>query len=180
MTTTIRPADPSEAAALHELAAVTFPLACPPGTREDDMAAFVAEHLSAARLAEHLADPARRILVADEDGRLVGYTMLVFAEPADAEVAAAVSTRPTVELSKCYVLPDAQGGGVAGTLIAASVEAAAESGAGSVWLGVNQHNARANRFYEKSGFAVVGTKHFRVGDQIHDDFTRERTIDAAR
>ncbi|MDQ4137674.1 MAG: GNAT family N-acetyltransferase, partial [Actinomycetota bacterium] len=38
----------------------------------------------------------------------------------------------------------------------------------------NQHNARANRFYEKSGFRTVGTKRFRVGAELHHDFVRER------
>ncbi|MEP6478552.1 MAG: GNAT family N-acetyltransferase, partial [Rhodoglobus sp.] len=41
-----------------------------------------------------------------------------------------------------------------------------------VWLGVNQFNARANRFYEKSGFAIVGTKKFLVGEKYEDDFVR--------
>jgi ribosomal protein S18 acetylase RimI-like enzyme len=41
---------------------------------------------------------------------------------------------------------------------------------------VNQENARANRFYEKSGFTLVGTKHFLVGDRLEDDFVRERPL----
>ncbi|MBI5159952.1 MAG: GNAT family N-acetyltransferase [Micrococcales bacterium] len=178
MTPVIRSGRPDEADAVHELAAATFPLACPPGTTEADIAAFVAEHLSAERVAGYLADPQRRILVAERDGLLLGYTMLVLADPADPEVAAAVTTRPTAELSKCYLRPDAHGGGLAAALVEATVEEAARAGAVSVWLGVNQRNARANRFYEKSGFAVVGTKHFRVGAHLHDDFTRERMLRA--
>lgn len=178
MSPRIRVAEPSDAAALHELAAATFPLACPPGTIEADTAAFIAEHLSVERFAAYLVDATRRILVAEETGAgpLIGYTMLVLAEPSDPEVAAVVLTRPTAELSKCYLRPDAQGGGVAAALVEATVAEAAGAGAASVWLGVNQRNARANRFYEKSGFAVVGTKHFRVGAELHDDFVRERVL----
>ena len=43
----------------------------------------------------------------------------------------------------------------------ATLEAAADTGATSCWLGVNQRNVRAARFYTKHGFAVVGTKRFR-------------------
>ena len=73
-------------------------------------------------------------------------------------VAAAVRHRPTAELSKLYVHPDQHGGGVASALVERALHAAVDEGAVSVWLGVNIHNARANRFYEKSGFAIVGTK----------------------
>jgi len=59
----------------------------------------------------------------------------------------------------------------------ATLESAATRGVAGVWLGVNQENGRANRFYEKHGFAVVGTKRFLVGDEWHDDFTRERAFE---
>jgi ribosomal protein S18 acetylase RimI-like enzyme len=55
----------------------------------------------------------------------------------------------------------------------ASLESARDRGAQGIWLGVNQQNARANRFYEKSGFEKVGTKRFLVGGKLEDDFVRE-------
>ena len=97
-------------------------------------------------------------------------------DPADPDVAAAVTARPTVELSKVYVMPEQHGAGVAAALMDASVAAARETGAVSVWLGVNTQNARANRFYDKSGFRIVGAKKFRLGDVDEDDFVRERTL----
>ena len=39
---------------------------------------------------------------------------------------------------------------------------------------MNDENARANRFYEKSGFAIVGTKTFQLGANLESDFVRER------
>ena len=41
---------------------------------------------------------------------------------------------------------------------------------------LNQQNERAQRFYAKNGFAVVGTKHMVVGTQTHDDFVMCRTV----
>ena len=175
-TVVIRPARATEAEALHELAALTFPLACPPSTTEAAKAAFIEQHLSRAAFEQYLADPLRRVLVAERDDALVGYAMLVHGEPADPDVAAAVQGRPTAELSKLYVHPDLHGGGVASALVEHVLAAAAARGAVSVWLGVNIHNARANRFYEKAGFAVVGSKGFRVGEVIEDDFVRERAL----
>lgn len=172
----VRKAERADAVALAELAAITFPLACPPHTTEAAMAAFIAAHLSPASFAAYLADPARTLFLAEEDGRLVGYTMLVTGEPADADVAASIGIRPTAELSKCYVHPDAHGAGIAAALMDASLDHARTAGAAGVWLGVNQLNARAQRFYGKHGFDRVGVKRFLVGDRYEDDYVYERAL----
>jgi len=178
MTATTRIAGPDDAALLNSLAAATFALACPPGTTAETVAAFVAEHLSREKFAGYLADPARDLVIVEVDGAAVGYSMLVAGDPLDAaptdpDVAAVITLRPTVELSKVYLLAEAHGTGASAALMRRSIELAAGRGAASVWLGVNQLNARANRFYEKNGFANVGVKHFLVGGKLEDDFVRE-------
>jgi ribosomal protein S18 acetylase RimI-like enzyme len=162
-----------DAALLHDLAAATFALACPPGTRPEAIAAFISTNLSMGSFANYLADSSRDLFVAMVDGQPAGYTMLVTAEPHDSDVAAAITARPTAELSKVYVLESHHGAGVAASLVRTTVEAARERGAAGVWLGVNQENAKANRFYEKQGFGQVGTKKFLVGERWEDDFVRE-------
>lgn len=173
----MRPATPDDLPALAALAALTFPLACPPHVTAEAKAAFIAANLTAKHFARYLDDTARDVLVGvDEAGVLTGYALLVEGEPADADVAAAITLRPTVELSKCYVHPDHHGAGVAAALMAASLDAAAAREAAGVWLGVNQQNTRAQRFYGKSGFERVGVKRFLVGDRYEDDYVFERAI----
>lgn len=178
MPVTVRRAAPADAPALAEIAALTFPLACPPDTTDEAKAAFIAAHLTAPHFARYLADPARELLLAvdDDSGAPVGYTMLVAAEPTDADVLAAITVRPSVELSKVYVRPDHHGAGLARRLVDDSLELARARGAAAVWLGVNQQNARANRFYAKCGFVQVGRKRFLVGDRWEDDFVRELVL----
>jgi ribosomal protein S18 acetylase RimI-like enzyme len=137
---------------------------------------FIAEHLTAERFGEYVVDPGRAVLLAEDAGRAVGYAMLVHGEPYDADARAVVRHRPTTELSKIYVLPTAHGRGVASELLAAAVEVAREIGAAGMWLGTNQANVRAQRFYEKSGFERVGTKRFHVGDRWEDDFVYELAL----
>ena len=174
----IRVAGAADAAALAELAAETFPLACPPSTTAEAIAAFIAANFTVDRMAGYLGDAHRTLLVAEEPGgRFVGYSMLIGGEPGDADAAAAVSARPAVELSKFYTRALTHGTGVvAGPLMAATLEAAATTGAASAWLGVNEENARAIRFYEKHGFAKVGRKRFRLGDREEDDWVLERPL----
>jgi ribosomal protein S18 acetylase RimI-like enzyme len=176
MATTIRRAEARDAAALAAVAAITFPLACPPSTTEEAKAHFIANSLSERSFAGYLAEPDHILMIAEVDGVPAGYTMLVTGDPHDPDVAAAITTRPTIELSKVYVMPEQHGTGVAAALMDASMDAAREAGAVSMWLGVNNENVRANRFYEKSGFAIVGHKKFRLGHVDEDDYVRERAL----
>jgi ribosomal protein S18 acetylase RimI-like enzyme len=56
----------------------------------------------------------------------------------------------------------------------AALGAAADWDAGCVWLGVNQKNARAQRFYEKFGFTVHGARTFQVGAHTENDYVMVR------
>jgi diamine N-acetyltransferase len=176
MTATIRRAEPADAAALATIAAATFELACPPETTRASIDAFVVANLSVTNFDGYLADPDRALFLAEAQGIAVGYSMLVLAEAKDADVAAAITLHPSVELSKLYVAADHHGAGVASGLVEAVVAAARERNAAGLWLGVNQQNARANRFYEKSGFGLVGERKFLVGDTYESDFVRERAL----
>jgi ribosomal protein S18 acetylase RimI-like enzyme len=58
----------------------------------------------------------------------------------------------------------------------AAVALAEARGSLSIWLGVNQENARANRFYGKHGFEIAGPKRFLVGDRYEEDWVRVRQL----
>jgi diamine N-acetyltransferase len=176
VTIEIRRATADDADALHEVAAATFPLACPPDATPENIQAFIDEHLTRERFAGYLAEHERVLLLGLVDGVPSGYTMLVFAEPTDPDVAEAITTRPTVELSKLYTLAGSHGSGLGAALVEASVTEARTRGAAAMWLGVNGLNGRANRFYEKQGFVRVGEKRFLVGDRWEDDLVRERVL----
>jgi ribosomal protein S18 acetylase RimI-like enzyme len=166
----------ADLAELTDVAARTFPLACPPSVTPENIVAFIDENLSQARFRDYLADPDRAVLAARDGGRIVGYIMLIRGVPDDDDVQQAVTLRPAVELSKMYVLPDSHGAGVSAALMAAALQHATELDAKCVWLGVNQHNQRAQRFYAKHGFSINGTKTFRLGVGIENDYVMVRPL----
>jgi ribosomal protein S18 acetylase RimI-like enzyme len=166
----------ADTGALAALAAATFPLACPPTAPPVEIAAFIAAQLSPERFADYLADPERTVLVARAAGRLVGYAMLIDGIVADPDVARAVPAHPAVELSKLYVAADGHGSGVATVLMTAALQRAAHAGARCVWLGVNQKNLRAQRFYGKHGFTTTGTKTFALGAHTEHDYVMVRPL----
>lgn len=157
-----------DAGELAAVAAQTFPLACPPSTPPEDIASFIDANLSAERFAEYLADPNRAVITAARGGRIIGYAMLI----RDATDGAA-------ELSKIYVLAEHHGGEVSGALMELALATAEGWGARRVWLGVNQANQRAQRFYAKSGFTINGTRTFRVGSRTENDYLMVRELGSA-
>ncbi len=159
------------------LAALTFPLACPPGSTPADQREFIETALSSSMFRRYLADPARTVLVAHDGGaQLVGYAMVVGGVPADPDVSQALTLFPTAELSKLYVHPARHRSGVASALMRAALDDARARSASGVWLGVNQLNTRAQAFYTAAGFRRVGVKHFQVGGRLEDDFVYERML----
>lgn len=175
---TVRIAVPADVEALAEVAAVTFPLACPPHTSQQTIERHIAGALSPRVFAAHLVDPRRVLLVADGvlGEPFDGYAMVVLQEPDDPDVAAAIRIHPASELSKCYVRESAHGGGVAQSLMAAALSAARDTGAVGMWVATHRDNSRALRFYGKSGFERVGTKLFDLGGTIEHDVVLERSL----
>jgi ribosomal protein S18 acetylase RimI-like enzyme len=161
---------------LADVAARTFPLACPPSATRENIVAFIDENLSQTRFRDYLADPDRAVLAAREDGRIVGYLMLIRGVPADDDVQRAVTLRPAVELSKMYVLPGSHGAGVSAALMTAAVRQGTNLDAKCIWLGVNQQNQRAQRFYTKHGFTINGSKTFRLGAGVENDYVMVRPL----
>ncbi|OBG72828.1 MULTISPECIES: GNAT family N-acetyltransferase [unclassified Mycobacterium] len=158
-------ADHADTHQLAELAAQTFSLACPPSITPEDIASFVATHLSAERFAHYLADPDRAVITATRHDRMLGYAMMVRG-----------AADGTAELSKIYVLSEQHGRGVATALLERAFDVARRWGVTAVWLGVNRENERAQRFYTKSGFTVTGTRTFRVGGRLENDFVMTRRL----
>jgi len=169
--------------ALAAVAAATFPMACPPSASPVDIASFISANLSAECFDEYLGDPARIVLGAADTGRLIGYAMLIRGGvdgpdvPGSTPHRRAAEVSQMVELSKMYVLPAYHRTGAAAALIRSGIGWARDIGAATVWLGVNQNNQRAQRFYRKHGFEVCGTRTFRLGAALENDFVMARRLD---
>lgn len=176
MSRRVRPGVPGDGPLLQHLAELTFHDACPPGVDRATSSAHVAKELSATRFERWLGDSSSHVLIAEEGGTAVGYVVLLADRPLTAtgplhfpELAEQGSLW---FLSKFYLRSDVRGSGAAQELMTATVDAARLGGASGVWLTVNQLNPRANAFYERSGFQVVGTTTFPMGGQLHDDNVR--------
>jgi ribosomal protein S18 acetylase RimI-like enzyme len=170
-------AQPGDIPALVDLVAATFPLACPPGTDPADIADHISKQLNQEQISLWQSQPSFDLLVARGDDRLAGYILLDH-QPLEETPAVAhwLTIAPRSELSKCYVDPAFHGQSVAQALMSAAGAVARHRGSLALWLGVNQLNARAIRFYRRCGFSIVGPRVFTVGCQSHHDFIMEWSL----
>ncbi len=169
----VRLAGRGDAVMLHLLAAATFPLACAPGTPADDIAAHITANLSVEKFRARLESDRRTLFIGEISGTPAGYAMVSEHRELPDDVRALLTTSPTVELSKFYLLAGRHGSGLADKLMHAALDAARDRGAASVWLGADPGNSRANSFYDKYHFERRGIKKFQVGTRLEDDVIRE-------
>ncbi|MBB6505829.1 GNAT superfamily N-acetyltransferase [Sphingomonas endophytica] len=167
----LRRAGPADAAALSLVAGATFLEAFAGILDGTDIVAHVARNSSAAAFGAYLFDDAIATLAeADAGAAPIGYTLLtrpdlpVAMEPGD------------IELKRIYALFPTHGSGLGPALMARAIDDARARGHHRLLLGVYGRNRRAQRFYEKQGFTVAGTRRFRVGATWHDDLIYARAI----
>lgn len=165
----IRRAHLSDCARLVEVAAATFPLACPPGTPRSDIDAFIADQLGTPSFTDYLTRDDAHIVVCAAGIRVVGYSLVLTKHAGAPDPSFGVQGHQTGYVSKFYLSPSLHGTGTAKRLMAATVSNARGHGADSLWLAVNQHNVRAHQFYLRCGFTPVGTKTMQVGHGLHCD-----------
>ena len=132
----------------------------------DDMQGFLDQYYSETQLGKELLDEEMFFFFAESDGVPVGY--LQFKE--DYKNFPEIKKWKALELKRIYVLSEFQGKGIAQKLMDFFLAFAAEKKYEAVWLGVWEHNVRAQKFYEKYGFVDSGYTHdFPIGNTPQTD-----------
>ncbi len=172
----VRRAHSGDMEMVAQVAADTFVLACPPSTPQADIHSHIAEKLSVANFERDLATTGVAIYVAFDGADAIGYGMLWGDQAPPVDIAG----RRPVELKRIYVRQNHHGEGVADLIMDACIRHARTHGYDAVWLGTNQANNRALKFYERMGFSEVGTREFHVNDSVECDFVMARILDEPR
>ena len=132
----------------------------------DDLAAFLAQSHADPVVAEQVADPQMRIVLAERDGAQAGYCKL-WLDCAWPEHARGVKA---IELVQFYTAPGATGGGIGAALMDWALAEARDFGADEIQLSVWSGNDGAQRFYRRYGFEKIADIDFWVGQQRDDEF----------
>ncbi len=167
----IRRGKTQDAELLAELGARTFSDTFAADNTPEDMTAYLASAFSATQLASELADPQSTFQIADAEGVAVGYAML-----RSGNVLGAITNDNPIELVRLYVSRESLGSGVGAALMQSCISEARTKGYRTLWLGVWEHNHRAQAFYRKWGFHEVGTHVFQLGEDAQTDILMERSV----
>lgn len=166
----VRRAAVADAVALADLAAETFPLACPPGFDREAINTHIRLRLSADAFRINLADVGLEYSVAVlPDGRVAGY-LLVASGPGP------VGDRRLLEVRQIYVHPDLHGSGLADELLELAAQRAGELGLEGLWLGTSKVNQRAIGFYRRHGFEARAERVFLVHEVPNEDWVMVRVL----
>lgn len=169
----IREATIDDAKALTDLAYTTFwdAFAHHPKNAPDDLNHYMRQAFSLEQISAELEDDKSIFLIAEIDGEPAGYAKIIIGSIEDGITA----TRP-IELNRLYSHQQFLGKGIGQALMDACFERAKADGHDVMWLGVWEFNPRAQRFYEKNGFRVVGSHVFQLGEDPQTDLLMQKEL----
>jgi len=169
----IRQATIDDAKVLTELAYTTFwdAFAHHPKNAPDDLNHYMRQAFNVEQIADELADDKNIFLIAEIGDEAAGYSKIII----DNIEPGVTADRP-VELSRLYSHQKHLGQGVGQSLMDACFERARVENRDVMWLGVWEYNPRAQRFYEKNGFRVVGSHVFLLGKDAQTDLLMQREL----
>lgn len=167
----IRHATAEDAARLTELAARTFYDAFADMNKPENMQAYMREAFTVPQLTAELNDPRASFLLAEVDDAPAGYAKL-----SNGAAPACITGAKPIELVRLYVAQQYLGAGIGNDLMRACMDEARSLGHQTIYLGVWEHNTRAQAFYFKWDFTVVGSHIFQMGDDAQLDWLMQRAL----
>ncbi|HEX6125333.1 MAG TPA: GNAT family N-acetyltransferase [Pyrinomonadaceae bacterium] len=172
-TLTIRQASVADAKLLTDLAYTTFwdAFAHHPKNAPDDLNHYMRQAFNEEQITAELGDRKNIFLIAEIGDEAAGYSKIIIDN-----IEPGVTAERPVELSRLYSQQKYIGQGVGQALMDACFERARGEGRDVMWLGVWEYNPRAQRFYEKNGFRVVGSHVFLLGKDPQTDLLMQREL----
>ena len=167
----IRNAGPTDVDLLVELGKLSFYEAFSEETAPEDLADHLQTAFEVEDIRAKLNSDQSIFIILEMDTSAAGYAYLHPETPPDC-----VKNPDTIQLVRLYLRRKYYGRDVGNTLMKACLEEALSRGYRSVWLSSWELNHRANAFYKKWEFQIVGRAKFKVGSDIQNDFIFARKI----
>ncbi len=169
----IRQATSEDAKLLTDLAYTTFwdAFAHHPKNAPDDLNYYMRQAFNLEQIASELADDKNIFLIAELKNEAAGYAKIIIDN-----IEPGITAERPVELNRLYSHQRFLGQGVGQRLMEACFDRAKLEQRDVMWLGVWEFNPRAQRFYEKNGFRVVGSHTFLLGEDPQTDLLMQRDI----
>ncbi len=165
-------ADTTHTSLLAKLALDTFCESFEKVNNPDDFKAYTSEAFREDQIEKEIGEPGSQYILAYVDNELAGYARVRQSN----EVKDEFPGKKTIELQRIYALHRFIGKGVGKTLLNYCLALAKDQEAEIIWLGVWEHNHRAQVFYKNWGFEQFGSHVFMLGKDTQTDILMKLNI----
>ena len=167
----VRRANRQDAELLVELGKRAFYEAFAEQTAPEDMTAYLQTTFSIEKTTTQLNNKESLYLIIELQSDSVGYAYLYPTRPPEC-----IKDPKAIQLIRFYLLKKCYGLGVGNTLMQTCLDESYVRGYRSVWLSSWELNGRANAFYKRWHFKVIGRQKFKVGSDVQNDFIFMRKL----
>ena len=156
---------------LRDLSIQTFHETFAPFNTEEVLQEYYDTDFNLEQLAKDLADPESEYYFLLVDGEETGILKV---NVGDAQTEQELEN--AFEIQRIYVKQGYQGLGLGKKLFDFAMERAYASGCDWAWLGVWEHNYKAQKFYAKYGFEKFTEHGFPMGDKVDIDWLLKKSL----
>ena len=132
---------------------------------KENMDAFIRDQYSLVQFQKEAAEPNSICYMAWEGAEAAGFSRLRSTDEVEKLLG-----KNTLELHRLYVTKSFQGKKVGAQLMQESIEYARKKGYDWLWLGVWEHNLKAQDFYRNWGFIRFSEHIFQMGEDAQTDW----------
>ena len=137
---------------------------------EEDMSEYLKKTYSLSKITEEITSPHSVFYVLVHQQKIIGYAKL------GEQIIDELKSYRAIEIERLYVLKDCIGKGLGNMLMQKCIETAQQKNAELIYLGVWEHNYRAQAFYKKYGFTFFGSHPFPIGNTPQTDLWMKKIL----
>ncbi|MDK6233043.1 GNAT family N-acetyltransferase [Aerococcus sp. UMB10185] len=138
---------------------------------DEDMAAYLETAYAPERLVQELSEEDSYFYYLKEGDMVLGYIKVNRGGQQSEE-----QPRDWLEVERLYIRPGYQGRGLGSVLMDFALVKAGGWDCPYIWLGVWEHNLRAQAFYRKYGFERFSEHAFVMGEEVQCDWLLKRPL----
>jgi ribosomal protein S18 acetylase RimI-like enzyme len=131
---------------------------------EENMKKYLETSFSEEKLKSEILNTNSYFYIALENNIILGYIKLNLFD-AQTEL----KNNESIEIERIYVLKEYHGKNISNLLMNKALELAKSHNKEFIWLGVEETNFRAVKFYQKNGFKEFDKHIFKFGDEMQTD-----------
>jgi diamine N-acetyltransferase len=167
----IRKALKSDLDDLLTLAISVFTITFESANHPDDFKLYMDVAFTKEKIEKEFQEAGSQFFVATEGSTIVGYARVRENDEADHLIG-----KRNLEIQRVYVDIPWQGKGIANQLMAACEDFARQQKKEWIWLGVWEHNPKAQHFYHKLGYEKFSEHRFMLGNDPQTDWLMKKKL----